>query len=187
MSEIFSGSPINGSPWTWSWTAMTSRARIIQLSYLIIEGRRVHGKNFYFKAKSIQSLCPPRARAGRISAQAAFRGRAFLPIAPMRYTAISQGCELGDRPRRRRRTCAISAMNLRASACAFPDYPIFCALRHYTEEAHIPLKQNPKVLKPPKLEELCAHFGLYGRGIHLPAKCRRTVRRAGDRPHDAAG
>ena len=28
-------------------------SRIIQLSYLIIEGRRVRGKNFYFAAKSI--------------------------------------------------------------------------------------------------------------------------------------
>lgn len=64
----------------------------------------------------------------------------------------------------------------------FPDYPIFCTLKHYTKEANIPLKQNPNVLKPPKLEELCQHFGLTQEFI--AGKCRKWYG-GGDHAHDA--
>ena len=65
----------------------------------------------------------------------------------------------------------------------FPDYPIFCTLKHYTKEANIPLKQNPNVLKPPKLEELCQHFGLSQEFI--ADKCHKWYGSGGDHPHDA--
>ena len=63
-----------------------------------------------------------------------------------------------------------------------PEIPIFCTLKHYTKEANIPLKQNPNVLKPPKLEELCVHFGLSQ--DFIAAKCKKWYG-GGDHPHDA--
>ena len=63
-----------------------------------------------------------------------------------------------------------------------PEIPIFCTLKHYTEEANIPMKQNPNLLKPPKLTELTEHFGLSQDLI--AEKCTRWFG-GGDHPHDA--
>ena len=63
-----------------------------------------------------------------------------------------------------------------------PDIPQFCTLKHYTKEANIPLKQNPNVLKPPRLGELTEHFGLTQEFIS--AKCEKWYG-GGDHPHDA--
>ena len=63
-----------------------------------------------------------------------------------------------------------------------PSYAIFCTLKHYTEECHIPLKQNPSVLKPPRLEEVCNHFGLTQ--DFIAGKCQKWYG-GGDHYHDA--
>ena len=63
-----------------------------------------------------------------------------------------------------------------------PEIPAFCTLKHYTEEAHIPMKQNPNQLKPRKLRELTEHFGLSQELI--AEKCARWFG-GGDHPHDA--
>ena len=124
-------------------------SRIIQLSYLIIEGRRVHGKNFYFKAKSINRYARRVHGLGVYQLKQLSGGDIFAYHADEIYRDF-QGCKLvighdvgGDLRYIRNEFARVGVH--------FPDYPIFCTLRHYTEEAHIPLKQNPKVLKPPKL------------------------------------
>ena len=52
----------------------------------------------------------------------------------------------------------------------------------YRNSAHIPLKQNPNVLKPPRLEELCNHFGLTP--DFIAARCKKWYG-GGDHYHDA--
>ena len=63
-----------------------------------------------------------------------------------------------------------------------PDIPLFCTLKRYTKEANIPLKQNPSILKPPRLGELTEHFGLSQEFI--AGKCAKWYG-GGDHPHDA--
>ena len=80
----------------------------------------------------------------------------------------------------------IKTVNIRSEfsriGVRFPDFPIFCTLKHYTKEANIPLKQNPNVLKPPRLDELTKHFGLTQ--DFIASKCQKWYG-GGDHYHDA--
>ena len=154
--------------------------RIIQLSYLIIEGRRVRGKNFYFMSKSINRYARKVHGIGVYELKKLSNGETLLDHADEVYNDFKD-CKLvighdvgGDLKYIRSEFARIGVK--------FPDYPIFCTLKHYTEEAHIPLKQNPNVIKPPKLEELCRYFGLSQEFI--AEKCRKWYG-GGDHPHDA--
>lgn len=155
-------------------------SRIIQLSYIIIEGRKVRGKNFYFPAKTVNRYA---RKVHGLSVHDLWRlseGKGFEAHMDEIYRDF-EGCKLvighdvaGD-VKYIRREFQHYGVNL-------PNYPIFCTLKHYTEEAHIPLKQNPNVLKPPRLEELCNHFGLTQ--DFIAGKCKKWYG-GGDHYHDA--
>lgn len=155
-------------------------SRIIQLSYLVIEGRRIRGKNMYFQAKAINryarqvhGLSVYQLR--KLSNGEIFAHRAEEVFRDFQDCKLVIGHDVGGDMRYLRREFERVGMKL-------PEIPIFCTLKHYTEEAHIPLKQNPKVLKPPRLDELTKHFGLSQEFI--AEKCQKWYG-GGDHPHDA--
>lgn len=155
-------------------------SRIIQLSYLIIEGRKIRGKNMYFAAKSINryarqvhGLSVYQLR--RLSNGEIFAQRADEVFRDFQDCKMVIGHDVGGDMRYLRREFERVGLQL-------PHIPIFCTLKHYTEEAHIPLKQNPNVLKPPRLDELTQHFGLSQEFI--ASKCQKWFG-GGDHPHDA--
>ena len=156
-------------------------SHIIQLSYLVIEGRRIRGKNFYFAAKAINRYARQVHGISVYQLRKLSNGETFLDHADEIYRDFAD-CKLvighdvsGDVYYLRREFDQIGIK--------LPSYPIFCTLKHYTEEAHIPLKQNPKVMKPPKLTELTEHFGLSQEFI--AGKCHKWFGSGGDHPHDA--
>ena len=155
-------------------------SRIIQLSYIVIEGRRIRGKNFYFPAKSVNRYA---RQVHGLSVHDLWRlseGKNFEHHMDEIYRDF-EGCKLvighdvaGDVKYIRR--------EFQRYGVSLPEYPIFCTLKHYTQEAHIPLKSNPKVIKPPRLEELCNHFGLTQ--DFIAQKCNKWYG-GGDHYHDA--
>ena len=122
-------------------------SHIIQLSYLVIQGKRVKGKNFYFAAKAINRYARQVHGISLYQLRKLSGGKGFIDYADEIYRDFAD-----------------------------------CTLKHYTQEAHIPLKQNPKVLKPPKLTELTEHFGLSQ--DFIAQKCQKWYG-GGDHPHDA--
>ena len=155
-------------------------SRIIQLSYLIIEGRKIRGKNMYFKAKAINRYARQVHGLSVYQLQKLSHGEIFAQRADEVFRDFQDctlviGHDVGGDMRYLRQEFARVGI-------ALPNIPIFCTLKHYTEEAHIPLKQNPSKLKPPKLEELTQHFGLTQEFI--AEKCRKWYG-GGDHPHDA--
>ena len=155
-------------------------SRIIQLSYIIIEGRKIRGKNFYFATRAINRYARKVHGLSVYQLKQLSGGKGFVDHIDEIYRDFAD-CKLiighdvaGDVKYIRR--------EFQRYGIQLPDYPIFCTLRHYTEEAHIPLKQNPKVLKPPRLEELCDHFGLSQ--AFIAEKCRKWYG-GGDHYHDA--
>ena len=155
-------------------------SRIIQLSYLIIDGRRVRGKNMYFKARSINRYARKVHGLGVYQLKKLSGGDIFACRADEIYNDFKD-CKLvighdvaGDMRYLR--------AEFKRVGVTLPEIPIFCTLKHYTEEANIPMKQNPNQLKPPKLTELTEHFGLSQDLI--AEKCARWFG-GGDHPHDA--
>lgn len=155
-------------------------SRIIQLSYLVIEGRRIRGKNMYFAAKAINRYARQVHGLSVYQLRKLSNGEIFAHHADEVYRDF-QDCKLvighdvaGDMRYLRR--------EFERVGLKLPEIPIFCTLKHYTEEAHIPLKQNPKVLKPPRLDELTQHFGLSQ--SFIAGKCQKWFG-GGDHPHDA--
>ena len=155
-------------------------SHIIQLSYLVIEGRKIRGKNFYFAARAINRYARQVHGLSVYQLRKLSEGKTFIDHADEIYRDFVD-CKLiighdvaGDIRYLRREFDQIGVK--------LPNYPIFCTLKHYTEEAHIPLKQNPKVLKPPKLTELTEHFGLSE--AFIASKCHKWYG-GGDHPHDA--
>ena len=155
-------------------------SRIIQLSYLIVDGRRVRGKNMYFKAKAINRYARKVHGLGVYQLKKLSGGDIFACRADEIYNDFKD-CKMvighdvaGDMRYLR--------AEFRRVGVTLPEIPAFCTLKHYTEEAHIPMKQNPNQLKPPKLTELTEHFGLSQKLI--AEKCARWFG-GGDHPHDA--
>ena len=155
-------------------------SRIIQLSYLIIDGRRVRGKNMYFKARAINRYARKVHGLGVYQLKQLSGGDIFACRTDEIYNDFKD-CKLvighdvaGDMRYLR--------AEFKRVGVTLPEIPIFCTLKHYTEEANIPMKQNPNQLKPPKLTELTEHFGLSQDLI--AKKCARR-RGGGDHPHDA--
>lgn len=155
-------------------------SRIIQLSYLIIDGRRVRGKNMYFAskavnryAKKVHGLSVSQLR--KLSGGEIFAHRADEIYNDFKDCKLVIGHDVAGDMRYMKAEFARIGVD-------FPDIPIFCTLKHYTKEANIPLKQNPKVLKPPRLGELTEHFGLTQEFI--AEKCSKWYG-GGDHPHDA--
>ena len=155
-------------------------SRIIQLSYIIIEERRIRGKNFYFAAKAINRYARKVHGLSVYQLKKLSGGRGFVDHMDEIYNDF-KNCKLiighdvaGDIKYLRR--------EFQRYGIALPEYRFFCTLKHYTEEAHIPLKQNPNVLKPPRLEELCDHFGLTE--TFIADKCRKWYG-GGEHYHDA--
>ena len=155
-------------------------SRIIQLSYLIIDGRRVRGKNMYFKARAINCYARKVHGLGVYQLKKLSGGDIFACRADEIYNDFKD-CKLvighdvaGDMRYLR--------AEFKRVGVTLPEIPIFCTLKHYTEEANIPMKQNPNQLKPPKLTELTEHFGLSQDLI--AEKCARWFG-GGDHPHDA--
>lgn len=155
-------------------------SRIIQLSYLIIDGRRVRGKNMYFKARAINRYARKVHGLGVYQLKKLAGGDIFACRADEIYNDFKD-CKLvighdvaGDMRYLR--------AEFKRVGVTLPEIPIFCTLKRYTEEANIPMKQNPNQLKPPKLTELTEHFGLSQDLI--AEKCARWFG-GGDHPHDA--
>jgi DNA polymerase III epsilon subunit-like protein len=156
-------------------------SHIIQLSYLVIEGRRIRGKNFFFSAKAINRYARQVHGISVYQLKKLSGGKGFIDYADEIYRDFID-CKLiighdvaGDIRYLRREFDHIGVK--------LPNYPTFCTLKHYTQEAHIPLKQNPNVMKPPKLTELTEHFGLSQ--DFIAAKCRKWYGEGGEHPHDA--
>lgn len=156
-------------------------SRIIQLSYLIIEGKRIRGKNFYFNAKAINRYARQVHGISVYQLRRLSGGKTFIDYADEIYRDF-ENCKLiighdvaGDIRYLRKEFERIGV--------SLPNYPVFCTLKHYTQEAHIPLKQNPNVMKPPKLTELTEHFGLSQEFIS--GKCAKWYGEGGEHPHDA--
>ena len=127
-------------------------SHIIQLSYLIIEGKKVKGKNFYFRARAINRYA--RQVHGlsvsdlrRLSNGETLADRAEEVYNDFRDCSMVIGHDVGGDMKYIRRELAQYGYNL-------PQPAIFCTLKHYMQEAHIPRKDNPKLIKPPKLVEL---------------------------------
>ena len=155
-------------------------SRIIQLSYLIIDGRRVRGKNMYFAvkavnryAKKVHGLSVYQLR--KLSGGDVFAYRADEIYNDFKNCKLVIGHDVAGDMRYLREEFARIGVKL-------PEIPVFCTLKHYTREANIPLKQNPNVLKPPKLVELTEHFGLSQELI--AKKCAKWFG-GGAHPHDA--
>ena len=126
-------------------------SRIIQLSYLIIDGRRIRGEKLLFLVEAINRHAR-KCTGWAWGSCAASRGATSLPTTPTRSIAILRNAAWSSATTWRA-TCAICATNLPRIGVKFPDIPRFCTLQHYTKEANIPLKQNPSKLKPPRLED----------------------------------
>lgn len=155
-------------------------SHIIQLSYLVIEGRRIKGKNFYFPARAINRYARKVHGLSVGMLKDLSQGKGFEDHMDEIYRDFADckmviGHDVGGDIKYIRRDFQRYGLKL-------PNYAVFCTLKHYTEEAHIPLKQNPRVLKPPRLEELCNHFGLSQEFI--AAKCQKWFG-GGDHYHDA--
>ena len=156
-------------------------SRIIQLSYLIIRGKKVRGKNFYFNAKAINRYARQVHGISVYQLRKLSKGETFIDHADEIYQDFKD-CTLvighdvaGDVKYLRREFERIGG--------TLPELPIFCTLKHYTQEANIPQKQNPRLLKPPKLVELTEHFGLTQ--DFIAQKCHKWYGEGGDHPHDA--
>ena len=155
-------------------------SHIIQLSYLVIEGRKIKGKNFYFAAKAINRYARQVHGISVYQLRKLSGGKGFIDYADEIYRDFIDckliiGHDVAGDIRYLRREFEHIGVKL-------PNYPIFCTLKHYTQEAHIPLKQNPKVMKPPKLTELTDHFGLSQ--DFIAGKCHKWYGEGGDHPHD---
>jgi len=155
-------------------------SRIIQLSYLIIDGRKIKGKNMYFAAKAVNRYAKKVhglsvSQLRRLSGGDVFAYRADEIYNDFKDCKLVIGHDVAGDMRYLKAEFARVGVEL-------PDIPIFCTLKHYTKEANIPLKQNPKMLKPPRLGELTEHFGLTQEFI--AAKCAKWYG-GGDHPHDA--
>ena len=155
-------------------------SHIIQLSYLVIEGRRIRGRNYYFAAKAINRYARQVHGLSVYQLRRLSGGRTFIDYADEIYRDFADctliiGHDVAGDIRYLRREFEHIGVKL-------PNYPVFCTLKHYTQEAHIPLKQNPNVLKPPRLTELTEHFGLSQEFI--AGRCRKWFG-GGDHPHDA--
>ena len=155
-------------------------SRIIQLSYLVIDGRRVKGKNMYFNTHAIN----PHARKvhgisirelRRLSGGDIFAYRADEIYRDFAKAKVVIGHDVRGDVRYLRQEFARIGVRL-------PEYEEFCTLRHYTDEAHIPLKQDPTKIKPPRLDELAVHFGITDELI--AAKCKKWFG-GGEHYHDA--
>ena len=154
--------------------------RIIQLSYLIIEGRKVRGKNMYFATKAVNRYAKKVhglsvAQLRKLSGGDIFACRADEIYNDFKDCKLVIGHDVAGDMKYLKAEFARVGVRL-------PDIPVFCTLKHYTKEANIPMKQNPKMLKPPKLTELTEHFGLTQEFI--AKKCARWYG-GGDHPHDA--
>jgi len=155
-------------------------SRIIQLSYLIIDGRRIRGKNMYFAAKAINSHARKVhglsvSQLKKLSGGEIFAHRADEIYRDFSKAQIVIGHDVAGDVRYLKQEFARIGVKL-------PEYEQFCTLKHYTEEAHIPLKQNPSKLKPPRLDELTEHFGLTE--AFIAKKCKKWFG-GGDHHHDA--
>ena len=155
-------------------------SRVIQLSYLIIDGRKVRGKNMYFSvkainrhAKKVHGISVYQLR--KLSGGDVFAHRADEIYNDFKDCKLVIGHDVGGDMRYLKAEFARIGVQL-------PDSPMFGTLKHYTKEANIPLKQNPNVLKPPRLGELTEHFGLTQEFI--AEKCAKWYG-GGDHPHDA--
>ena len=121
-------------------------SRIIQLSYLIIDGRRIRGKNFYFSvdainrhARKVHGLGVGQLR--RLSGGDLFAHHADEIYRDFEKCGMVIGHDVAGDMRYLRDEFARVGVK-------FPDIPRFCTLQHYTREANIPLKQDPSKLKP---------------------------------------
>ena len=155
-------------------------SRIIQLSYLIIEGRKVRGRNMYFSvravnrhAQKVHGLSVSQLR--RLSGGQVFADRAQEVYDDFKDCALVIGHDVGGDMR-------YLNNELQRAGLRLPSIPIFCTLKHYTKACNIPLKQNPSVLKPPRLGEVTEHFGLTQ--DFIAGKCQKWYG-GGDHPHDA--
>ncbi len=155
-------------------------SRVIQLSYLIIDGRKVRGKNMYFMvhrinhhARKVHGISVSQLR--KLSGGEVFAHRADEIYNDFKDCKLIIGHDVGGDVRYLKAEFARIGVQL-------PDIPTFCTLKQYTKEANIPLKQNPNVLKPPRLGELTEHFGLTQEFI--ADKCAKWYG-GGDHPHDA--
>ena len=144
-------------------------SRIIQLSYLIVDGRRVRGKNFYFSVEAINRHARKVHGLGVGQLKRLSGGDLFAHHADEIYRDFERcGMVIGHDV----------AGDMRYLCEEF----LRIGVKFYTEEAHIPLKQNPQKLKPPRLEELMKHFGITPELV--ARKCRKWFG-GGDHYHDA--
>lgn len=140
----------------------------------------MRGKNFYFATRSVNRYAKKVhglsvADLRRLSNGETFADRAEEVWKDFEDCKLVIGHDVGGDVRYLR-------YEFQRVGKKLPEYPIFCTLRHYTKECNIPMKQNPNMLKPPRLEEVCNHFGLTQEFI--AKKCHKWYG-GGDHAHDA--
>ena len=155
-------------------------SRVCQLSYLIVSGRKVTGKNMYFTldymnyhAQKVHGLSVHKLR--RLSNGERFPDRADEIYRDFSNAEVWIGHDV---------QCDVRYLTgeFRRIGVKIKPLSTFCTLKRYTEEVGIPLKQNPEKLKPPRLEELMQHFGVTPEVV--TNKCAKWFG-GGDHAHDA--
>ena len=131
-------------------------SHIIQLSYLVIEGRKVKGKNFYFSAKAINRYARQVHGISVYQLRKLSGGKGFIDYADEIYRDFID-CKL------------------------IIGHDVAGDIRYLRREFdHIGVKL-PNY--PPKLTELTDHFGLSQ--DFIAGKCHKWYGEGGDHPHDA--
>lgn len=110
-------------------------SHIIQLSYLVIEGRKIKGKNFYFAAKAINRYARQVHGISVYQLRKLSGGKGFIDYADEIYRDFIDckliiGHDVAGDIRYLRREFEHIGVKL-------PNYPIFCTLKHYTDRKSV--------------------------------------------------
>ena len=158
----------------------TKNSRVCQLSYLKVYRWSVKGKNMYFTldymnphAQQVHGLSVRKLR--QLSGGERFSARMDEIYSDFMNAEVWIGHDV---------QCDVRYLTgeFRRQGIIIKPPATFCTLKRYTETLHIPLKQNPSKLKPPKLEELMGYFGVTPELV--TKKCEKWFG-GGDHAHDA--
>ena len=153
---------------------------VCQLSYLIIRGPFVRGKNMFFAVRAVNRYAQRVHGFSAAQLRKLSGGDKFAHRADEIYRDFSRcqqiiGHDVSNDIR-------YISTEFRRIGVEFPKLEPFCTMKRYTELLHIPQKQNPSKLKPPRLEELINFFGITEEAIQK--NCKKWFG-GGDRLHDA--
>lgn len=140
-------------------TESTDRdGQICQLAYLIVDGDRVTGRNFYFAADAMS----PGAQAvhgmsladtHRLSGGKRFADHAEAILSDLARADIWAGHNIAS-------DLHMLNIELQRLHRSLPQVRTFCSMNAFTPILKLRRLRGPGSPKPPKLTELCAHYGV---------------------------